>query len=255
MAKNSNFILAIFFITAGFHSIQIFGVGEARQIKALYGELLRIQGLNSPYQAVGEFKCGHEGEINSKTYTKAAADAFYKTQPQFKKMFEDAGQTGLIVQYRQLILSENPAFSMAFCDKLHLQVIAYMQNLYGKGQPFVYDAMRKPNLLIGGVQYDSAMIGSYMNPQKQILTMTRYGILNGVIDQLVALEQDQSVALNKNFQYFCSQLLINLTEAIKLSCLEALQTKLKCSHALDQRFISKINPLVDAINKIKDLLP
>jgi hypothetical protein len=259
LTKNNSLIIAIFFVVTAFHSAEVFAVGEARQIKFLYGELMRIQGINSPYDAVGKYRCGHEEEINQNTYKKSAASAFHSTGALFRTMFQAAGQTGLIAQYRQLITSNNALFSMNFLDKSHLQVVAYMQNLYGKGQPFTYDPIGKLPVLVGASNYyqDSPVIGNYINPQGQNLIMTRYGILNGIIDQLGVLEQDQRVASSEEFQDFCNVLLMNLTEAIKLSCREKLyllEAKIVCSFDIDQNFISKVTPLVDSINKIKDLL-
>jgi hypothetical protein len=116
----------------------------------------------------------------------------------FRTMFEEAVKTGLVEQYKQILLGTNshvqnlPNILEAICAPDVLRMIAYLQNVYGGGQPFSYDSVVA---VTSGVVNPS--IGTYQSPKGK-LNITSYGFLRGLIDAIdsinVSVRQNPSVA-------------------------------------------------------------
>lgn len=104
----------------------------------------------------------------------------------FTQLFSAAAQTGLVEQYKQLLLGQNqnfkatidltPQFFKFLFAPETLIEIAQMQNLYGQGQPFAYTAQ-----MFEGKQIP--VIGSYISPNGT-RTITAYGFLRGLMDAI-----------------------------------------------------------------------
>lgn len=185
------------------------------QVKELYAELLRVQGTDSPISISSAMKVGHTS-IDAQSYRVMSQKAFNANLALFTNIFQVAtnARTGIMVQYKNLILNPTESFLMMFLDFQHLQVIAYMQNVYGHGQPFVFDPTTGGILQTGGSSEYHAQLGSYINQQGDSLQITRYGLLNGIIDALISLETDPTILSNQNYSLLCKTLKNELIKAI-----------------------------------------
>jgi hypothetical protein len=149
----------------------------------------------------------------------------------FTQMFTNAQQTGLVAQYKQLLLGQNQDFKKSDYFRLYLfspQLlieIARQQNIYGKGQPFEYDASKESEAGLSPMP----VIGSY-NSTRGELTITSYGFLRGLIDAI-----DQTPKSTELFE-----LLKNLNTAL--------------DKAIDmQEQASMSRNFEDTISKLRDL--
>ena len=244
-----------FFLIATFLSASSLLIGQkcGSEIKSLYNDLLSLQGTTNPMSSNKVIRWGHF-DFNRNTYTQLSKELYDATMPLLKTLFSNALQTGLMAQYKQLILSNNEKIGY-FLDKQHLQIMAYMQNTYGGGQPFKYDPSKGP-LQAGGRSDLLASVGTYTNPQRQQLQMTRYSVLNGIIDAMIALD-NEGQASNANYQKFCSAFKINLLEAIKVAVrhnLLEIEEKIGPSHLLDTGFLGKLKSITTSIMQLKGLL-
>lgn len=224
------------------------------QVKELYAELLRMQGTDNPLYAK-EIMVGHFN-VNGKDYRSMASDAYISNQELFKNIFTAAteAKTGIMVQYKRLILNENQLSESTFFNFRHLQVIAHMQNEYGEGNPF---ALKKMGVLQVGTQPEGLIkIGSYINQQNQTLVITRYGFLNGIIDALVSLEADATASSNKNYISFCDALRQNLIKAIATASrqrLILLEDSVESSINIKTNLM-KIKSFVNAVDQLGKVL-
>jgi len=134
---------------------------------------------------------------------RAYGTAFGSYREKLKQLFTNAQDTGLVAQYKQLLLGQNQGFQKGeFLELLvfnpeTLIEIAVRQNLYGNEKPFDYDASR------GSKAGPNPVIGYYYSSKGE-LTITSYGFLHGLIDAIDQL--DKSADLRNLLSKFDSAL-------------------------------------------------
>lgn len=134
----------------------------------------------------------------------------------FQLIFKNAETTGLVAQCEKLLTGSSFIQMKDFISPEHLQVIAYMQNKYGNGNPFVYNGPANNNDLS-----QTAVLGTYKNPRGQVLTITRYSFFNTLLDTLN--KSTYSKASNPYFKQMYDTINNNLSTALQLSQKSALQ--------------------------------
>jgi hypothetical protein len=176
-----------------------------------------LQGTTDPINLKTVIQWGHF-KIDTKNYKASSEDAMAAAIKVIVPLFAQARTTGIMKQYKELILSNNDDIKMLFFDAQHLQILAYMQNIYGKGNSFAYDPKAKGGMLqAGGMSWALVKLGMYTNPTGEELVMTRYGVLKGIFDALTDLEKNPSAKQNPGYQSFCTTLKSELIKAIKIS--------------------------------------
>lgn len=132
-------------------------------------------------------------------------------------MVNAASQTGLVAQYKGILTNTNQnitkGFIQAYLSPNALAVIAYLQNLYGNGQPFVYNP---PMTLPQPVPNENPSLAVYVSPQGK-RNITSYGFLRGLfdaIDQVKMEIQNYSIDQQNNFIRNLRELANNLDTAI-----------------------------------------
>jgi hypothetical protein len=133
-------------------------------------------------QLLQSVKQGKNNPQGPRAYGTAFGPALKK---RLEQLFIDAQKTGLVAQYKQLLLGQNQEFQKSgflrnyLFNPQTLIEIADQQNIFGRGQPFEYDVSKESE---AGLT-PAPVIGSY-NSQRGELTMTSYGFLRGLIDAI-----------------------------------------------------------------------
>ncbi len=160
---------------------------EQESLRDLYKKLLQVQGLKDP-----------SGDVNRLGRMDCAPSWYLNT------LLTNAKTTGLIKQYQDVLSTEIGANVLSFMFEAPcLRNAAYLQNKYGKGNPFVYN---------GAPDQQDVAIGQYDGPRGMI-TITRYSFINGVLEQ--ADTAGAQLGGNQNFQKSKATLRNSLMEAIK----------------------------------------
>ena len=134
-----------------------------------YQSLLQSQGINNP--------------LDNSVFAQISRVA---ARQDFQKIFTDAERTGLVFQIEELLTKPSVIQMNDFVSPEHIQVIAYMQNKYGNGNPFVYNGQTNSNDLS-----QTAVLGTYRNPSGQVITITRYSFFNTLLEALSKLSSIQ----------------------------------------------------------------
>ncbi len=168
--------------------------GQSKSVNELYNQLLKNQKTINPMTA-------------NPQVTQSAADALSKRD--LYDLFKWASNTGLTKEYSKILSEPSNVFSVSkFFNPDHLRVIAYMQNKYGQGQPFQYSGDKQDT--------ENVIAGSYNSP-KGTITITRYGLLKGLLDTLEAMKYDAKNIRNPYFLKTEKMITDNLKKAIKAS--------------------------------------
>lgn len=184
----------------------------------LYTALLKTQGNTNPME-------------NNPAVEQASRIA---RRQNFEFILKNAETTGLIRQCELLLTQPSFINIDYFISPESLQVIAYMQNKYGNGNPFTYNEKSdSPN------PSESVVLGTYVNPSRQMVNITRYSFLHTLIQTLYTLSVNPQIASNQYFQNIRAQIDNNLSIAIKNSQRPA---------ALDPRI--KLSSLVKQIGEV-----
>ena len=179
-----------------------------------YKRLLMEQGLKDPMQ-----------------YNDQIAQISYEVRKQnFETLLKNAQQTGLLFQCQQLLTKPGSLIN-DFIKPEHLQVIAYMQNKYGNGNPFVYSGGDNSADLS-----QSAVLGSYTNPSGQVLTITRYSFFNTLLEALEKLQFDPNLKyvheMNPYFNQMRDTINNNLATAVEMAKKPVQDPKVKLADLL-----------------------
>lgn len=133
----------------------------------------------------------------------------------FQPIFDAARSTGLIAQYKTLLLSQSGNDMLSnFIAPAHLQMIAYMQNTYGQGNPFSYDG--------NGLNVE---LGTYVGSSNDTIIITRYSFFKGLLDALKSLATDPQSRSNQYFKAMHNEIINNLVTAIANSETQVVTSK------------------------------
>lgn len=162
--------------------------------KKTYQSLLQSQNSQDPMQ-----------------YNPQAAQLSYVAARQdFQRIFNDAATTGLVAQCEKLLTGPSFIQMKDFISPEHIQVIAYMQNKYGNGNPFAYNGQSNTNDVS-----QTAVLGTYRNPGGQIITITRYSFFNTLLDTMSKLTLQYTT--NPYFRNMYDTINNNLVMALNMS--------------------------------------
>lgn len=158
-------------ILTAMSTISLFAMDNV-DLKALYGRALVEQGTIMPIIKI---------------------DSIFVTF-KWQDIFNAAEKTGLIAQYKQLLTSSQRAdLIKSFANRNIIALIAFMQNKYGNGEPFVYNKMPLQ-------QYEIDPVLGYYNSPKGKIEITWYSFFNGLLDTLITLSKDPVIQKNDHFK-------------------------------------------------------
>jgi hypothetical protein len=170
MSNKKNLVLLTIMAHFSFTSYATQFGPQVRDAKKNYQSLLQFQGINNP--------------LDNSAFAQISRVA---ARQDFQKIFTAAERTGLVFQIEELLTKPSIIQMNDFISPEHIQVIAYMQNKYGNGNPFVYNGQANNNDL-----GQTAVLGTYRNPSGQIITITRYSFFNTLLEALYKISYDQS---------------------------------------------------------------
>ena len=166
-----NNIKKMVLILTAMSTISLFAMDNV-DLKALYGRALVEQGTIMPIIKI---------------------DSIFVTF-KWQDIFNAAEKTGLIAQYKQLLTSSQRAdLIKSFANRNIIALIAFMQNKYGNGEPFVYNKMPLQ-------QYEIDPVLGYYNSPKGKIEITWYSFFNGLLDTLITLSKDPVIQKNDHFK-------------------------------------------------------
>lgn len=176
-----------------------FGAQQNRSLKDLYNQLVQ-----------------HQKGISPATYltydTMMASRAVHMTPAIFKPFLDNAAQTGLVQQYKQLLMGDDDYNMIYFFSPEKLILIAAMQNIFGGGNPFNYNPVRQLSQLSTVL---NPLLGQYWSGNGSLINITHYSLLNSLIDNISDLEKNPATSNDLKLKNSSSQLRTALEGAVK----------------------------------------
>lgn len=164
---------------------------QAIPLVCLFNQLRSLQGKNNPNE-------------NNRSVSAASAIVQEKSgwgKDQWNEIFKAAqgGEkvlaTGLGKQYERFLTEDTfESILKSFIEPSHLRVVAYMQNVYGDGNPLAYNGNGK-----SAQKKNDVELGVYINNDDTSIIITRYSFLDGLLKKMHSLHgQGVQTALYKN---------------------------------------------------------